>query len=86
MRLHNLTRFAISASALAILLATPAYAQTAQGDQAATEEVAADDPAIIVTGSRFANRTAADSTVPIDVIASEQLTRGGATETNRLLN
>lgn len=86
MRLHNLTRFAISTSALAILLATPAYAQTALGDQAATEEVAADDPAIIVTGSRFANRTAADSTVPIDVIASEQLTRGGATETNRLLN
>lgn len=86
MRLHNFTRLAISASALAILLAMPAYAQTAQDDQAATEAAAADDPAIIVTGSRFANRTAADSTVPIDVIASEQLTRGGATETNRLLS
>lgn len=86
MRLHKLTRLAISASALAMLLAVPVHAQTAQSDQAAVEEDATDESAIIVTGSRFAGRTAADSTVPIDVIAAEQLTRGGATETNKLLN
>ncbi len=85
MRIHLLARLAVSASVMAISLAVPAYAQTAPAAaQAAGDE--ADDAAIVVTGSRFAGRTAADSTVPIDVIAAEQLTRGGATETNKLLS
>lgn len=78
-------RLAVSASVLAITLSAPAYAQSVPDEPTAQEE-ASSDSAIIVTGSRFANRTAADSTVPIDVIAAEQLTRGGATETNRLLS
>jgi len=41
---------------------------------------------IIVTGTRTQGRTVADSTVPIDVISSDALERGGHTETNRLLN
>jgi len=89
MRIKMFTRLAFTASALAITFAAPAYAQTAQAAAAAEEEATDDsstDPAIIVTGSRFAGRTAADSTVPIDVIAAEQLTRGGATETNKLLS
>lgn len=85
MRIQLLARLAVSASVMAISLAVPAHAQTAPAAaQAAADE--ADDAAIVVTGSRFAGRTAADSTVPIDVIAAEQLTRGGATETNKLLS
>ena len=85
MRIHLLARLAVSASVMAISLAVPAYAQTAPAAAQAAEDEA-DDAAIVVTGSRFAGRTAADSTVPIDVIAAEQLTRGGATETNKLLS
>ena len=40
---------------------------------------------IIVTGTRRANRTVADSTVPIDVIGGEALRDSGYTETNRVL-
>ena len=85
MRIHLLARLAVSASVMAISLAVPAHAQTAPAAAQAAEDEA-DDAAIVVTGSRFAGRTAADSTVPIDVIAAEQLTRGGATETNKLLS
>lgn len=85
MRIQLLARLAVSASVMAISLAVPAHAQTAPAATQAAEDEA-DDAAIVVTGSRFAGRTAADSTVPIDVIAAEQLTRGGATETNKLLN
>lgn len=85
MRIQFLARLAVSASVMAISLAVPAHAQTAPAATQAAEDEA-DDAAIVVTGSRFAGRTAADSTVPIDVIAAEQLTRGGATETNKLLN
>ena len=85
MRIHLLARLAVSASVMAISLAVPAHAQSAPAAAQAAEDEA-DDAAIVVTGSRFAGRTAADSTVPIDVIAAEQLTRGGATETNKLLN
>lgn len=41
--------------------------------------------AIIVTGSRRANRTVGDSSVPIDLITAEQLNNSGFTETARLL-
>ncbi len=41
---------------------------------------------IVVTGSRIAGRTVADSPVPVDVIDNEALTNSGLTETNKLLN
>jgi iron complex outermembrane recepter protein len=40
---------------------------------------------LIVTGTRRAGRTVADSPVPIDVISSDQLRQSGFTETARLL-
>ncbi|QUL37071.1 TonB-dependent siderophore receptor [Erythrobacter sp. JK5] len=71
-------------AALAISsLATPAHAQDGETAEAAS---AADNPLIIVTGTRRTDRTVADSTVPIDIIASDSLLNQGATETNRLLN
>ncbi len=76
-------------------LATPAWAQTTATPPAAqvpgsTPNDGVPDEAIgdtiIVTGTRAANRTAADSPVPIDVISSEQLTTSGLGETNKILN
>ena len=77
------------------MLAAPAWAQTAAtppaaqvpgatpGDGVPDEDLG---ETIIVTGTRAANRTAADSPVPIDVISSEQLMTSGLGETNKILN
>jgi iron complex outermembrane recepter protein len=64
-----------------ILASTPVLAQTgpAADAPAASEE-------IIVTGTRATNRTVADSSVPIDVISGETLTKQGSPEVNRMLN
>ncbi len=84
MRLVAKALLAAGLSPLA-LAASPAFAQAVA--------TAADDPAsgdandtIIVTGTRRADRTVADSPVPIDVITAESLSTSGFTETNRLLN
>ena len=62
--------------------ATSAAAQTTD-PVPAVEETSGED--IVVTGSRVAERSVADSPVPVDVIGGEALTRSGATETNRVL-
>jgi iron complex outermembrane receptor protein len=54
--------------------------------QGAADAVAQDaEPVLIVTGTRRANRTVAESPVPIDVIAGDQLRQSGLVETARLL-
>jgi len=56
--------------------------------QDAEPEAAADDASgdqIIVTGTRRAGRTVAESPVPVDVISGEQLSQSGLTETARVL-
>jgi iron complex outermembrane receptor protein len=94
----RITRAALltSLSSLA-LIASPAFAQgttpTAE-DQAAAQDQAADEAdeavasedTIIVTGTRAANRTVADSPVPVDVISADAITNSGQTETNKILN
>ncbi|MGQ0660038.1 TonB-dependent receptor plug domain-containing protein [Sphingosinicella sp.] len=67
-------------SLLGLSVGSPALAQPP------AETAAADDQAIIVTGTRRTDRTVADSPVPIDVITSDALSQSGYTETNRLLN
>ena len=67
-------------AALLACAAVPALAQE-QPDPAPT-----DAEQIIVTGTRAANRTVADSAVPIDVIPADALTNQGFTETNRVLS
>jgi len=67
------------------LAAQPALAQavvTAADDNAPADA----NSTIVVTGTRRADRTLADSPVPVDVITAESLTTSGYTETNRLLN
>ncbi|OYY91108.1 MAG: hypothetical protein B7Y45_04885 [Sphingomonas sp. 28-66-16] len=76
------SQLSVSASALAMFAALPAYAQSAP----AADEPAAPGDTIVVTGSRFATRTVAQSPVPIDVIGGEELQASGYTETNKVLN
>jgi iron complex outermembrane receptor protein len=77
---------ALAAPAWAQTTATPAADQVpgaTPGDGVADETV---QDTIIVTGTRAANRTAADSPVPIDVISAETLQTSGLGETNKILN
>lgn len=60
-----------------------AMAQAAAGE--AADDVVDSGNQLIVTGTRRANRTVADSPVPIDVIPAEQLRQSGLVETARLL-
>jgi iron complex outermembrane receptor protein len=85
--LATLSSLALAAAPAAAQNQQAAEAQTA-ADQAAAA-VDADvpqDQAIVVTGTRRADRTVADSPVPVDVLGSEAITNTGQTETNRILN
>ncbi|RYD60696.1 MAG: hypothetical protein EOP58_15950, partial [Sphingomonadales bacterium] len=84
---------ALSVTASAFAFAATASAQTTATppttDQAApVDEAAEESPqnTVVVTGTRAANRTVADSAVPIDVISSDALTNSGLGETNKILN
>ncbi len=69
-------------------LAAPAVAQTnAQAsDQTNAQAAVNNEQTIIVTGARSANRTVANSPVPVDVISADQIMNSGQTETNKILN
>lgn len=82
MRRSVATFLTLSVSAAA--LAMPAMAQTLPTDPAVQDDSPQDQ--IIVTGTRIAGRTVADSPVPIDVIGGDQLATSGQTETNKVLN
>ncbi|MFD1611254.1 TonB-dependent receptor plug domain-containing protein [Sphingomonas tabacisoli] len=83
---HIVSKALLAASLSPLALAAqPVFAQgvvTAADDSAPADA----DSTIIVTGTRRADRTVADSPVPVDVITAESLTTSGYTETNRLLN
>ena len=82
------TRLSLHSGAALIALAVATFAAPAiaqDSDDSASAGGSSGD-VIIVTGTRRTDRTVADSTVPIDVIAAEALMNQGATETNRLLN
>ena len=82
-------------------LAAPAAAQTSPAAQQAADAQAqaqanatppgqqptlSNDQQIVITGTRAANRTVANSPVPVDVISAEAIKNTGQTETNRILN
>jgi iron complex outermembrane recepter protein len=95
-------KMGIRASLLAgfsgIAFVTPAMAQTnpqAQENAEAQAQARVDaqgqnpvsnEQTIVVTGTRTANRTVANSPVPVDVIGADQIATTGQTETNRILN
>ena len=81
----------------ATLFAAPALAQSSAAPATATAQAPGATPQdnvpdelpgseVIVTGSRVANRTVADSPVPVDVISNEALSTSGSGETATLLN
>ncbi len=73
--LKSLARPAFLSSVAGLAIASPAYAQDQetriQTDAEARAE--ADAPAIIVTGTRQNNRSAADTVAPVDVVGSAEL-------------
>jgi iron complex outermembrane recepter protein len=81
--LATLSPFALAAPAAAQV--NPEAQQNAEA-QAAAQPGTTNEQTIIVTGTRTANRTVANSPVPVDVIGSDQINRSGQTETNRVLN
>src|SRR5437868_12130277 len=69
--IRRLSAFATTASVLALVSASAAYAQ----------EVAANDvEAVVVTGSRAAPRAQLDTVVPVDVISATQIAHTGTTD------
>ena len=64
--------FASLVTAIALALALPAHAQRSPGQ-------ATDLDAVIVTGTRASDRTALESTSPIDVLTAEDIRTAGAT-------
>jgi iron complex outermembrane receptor protein len=90
-------RATLLASLSTFALAAPAAAQTNPEAQQAAEAQAqtqvnaqgqpiANEQTIVITGTRAANRTVANSPVPVDVIGADSINNTGQTETNRVLN
>ncbi len=71
----------LTALALALAVALPAFAQ----DAPPAEGNAGELDEIQVLGSRAKNRTAAETAAPVDIIRAEQLERTGARELGQLL-
>jgi len=91
------TRVTLLATLSTVALATPAAAQTnpqaqqnaeaqAQAQVNAQGQTTTNEQTIVITGTRAANRTVANSPVPVDVIGADQIANSGQTETNRILN
>jgi iron complex outermembrane receptor protein len=79
---HTIAALAASVSFFAL----PAIAQTVAAGADDTQETAEAGPDLLVIGTRAANRTVADSPVPVDVITGDALQASGSGETNKILN
>ena len=73
--------------ALALTIAS-LFANGAALAQAAPAELAASQPGatVVVTGTRVANRTALDTSAPVDIISADTLRNAGTTELNQALS
>src|SRR5690348_2676975 len=88
--LASLSSLAIAAPAAAAQT-NPAAQQNAEAQAQARVNAQGQSPVsneqtIIITGTRAANRTVANSPVPVDVIGADQIKNTGQTETNKILN
>ena len=68
------------ACALPLMASVPAYT-FAQSDEGAQEDI----ENVIVTGTRMTNRSAADSTVPIDVISGDEFRQNSSSDVQDML-
>jgi iron complex outermembrane receptor protein len=91
------TQSALLTGLSTLALAAPAAAQTkpqaqqngqAQAQTQLNEQgvPTTNEQTIVITGTRAANRTVANSPVPVDVIGADQIKNSGQTETNKILN
>ena len=69
----------LALSIASLFASAAAYAQT---PPASTENAAT----VVVTGTRVANRTALDTTSPVDIISADTLKNSGSTEINQALS
>ncbi|ALE17979.1 TonB-dependent receptor, Iron siderophore receptor protein [Altererythrobacter epoxidivorans] len=76
------TRLALLSSAAVVATATPAMAQDVT-DESAVDPM--DAPAIIVTGTRQADRSAADTVAPVDIVTGAELAANADTDMGNLL-
>ncbi|WP_128891601.1 TonB-dependent siderophore receptor [Erythrobacter sp. HKB08] len=74
----------VSAFGISVLVASPAMAQS-NTDQSAANNSRVDSPAIVVTGTRQADRSAADTVAPIDVVSGAELTNQADSDISNLL-
>jgi iron complex outermembrane recepter protein len=76
-----------SASLLAISVATALFAVVPQiaSAQATSAGPAAAEEVVIVTGTRRAARSAADTPAPVDVLSAAEITRQGESDTSNLI-
>jgi iron complex outermembrane receptor protein len=72
-------RFGSVAFAVSLALSTAAVAQEQPSDDD-------DDLQVVVTGTRVANRSALDTSVPVDVVSGETLANAGLTELSQALS
>ncbi len=80
-------RSTIAALAASVsIFALPAAAQTVAAGGDDTQASAEAETDLLVIGTRAANRTVADSPVPVDVITGDALQASGSGETNKILN
>ncbi len=89
--MNTVSRSLLLAGLSSLAIAAPAQAQQNQEavqdapTQAQAQGDTPDQQTIIVTGTRRADRTVANSPVPVDVISAETLSHSGFTEINRQL-
>ena len=73
-----------TASAIALLSASPAFAQATQAPATAAQNAQGAAPSgeeIVITGTRASGRTRLDTIAPVDVLSATDLKRQGTTET-----
>jgi iron complex outermembrane receptor protein len=72
-------------SLLTLAVTLTVSAQTAPTPSAASPDESVALDAFVTVGSRFNQRTVADSTVPIDILTEKEIRQGGYTETAKVL-
>jgi len=70
-----------TASAIALLSASPAFAQATQAPAQNAQGAAPSGEEIVITGTRASGRTRLDTIAPVDVLSATDLKRQGTTET-----
>lgn len=83
--MNNTYRLLPALTALAAILSTPLLAQTSAPAPTPDPKDVVTLDAFVTLGSRFEQRTVAESSVPIDIIDQQEIRQGGYTELAKIL-